>query len=250
VLSISLNLKGSKEMSISHELYKVKTQVKCPKCGGMREISKGAIYRWTTKNIGKTFDDYALETYCKSCANFKKKPERVRGLRIRDIYTVKCSKCGETRQIKGITIQTWLTERQDKNTEDYFKENLCRSCVGVKDGLRINYQGYSVVLLKANDKFASMCPHHKGVGTLLCLENRYLMAKMLDRPLEKWEVVHHKDGNKLNNPPDCSNYELVTRQSHLTVGFTNEKENYYIGLIIRLRKEIEELKSKLPLDKG
>ena len=38
------------------------------------------------------------------------------------------------------------------------------------------------------------------------LEHRYVMAQQLDRPLEKHERVHHKDGNRANNTPE--NLEL------------------------------------------
>lgn len=47
----------------------------------------------------------------------------------------------------------------------------------------------------------------------LTLEHRHIMANHLGRPLKNGEVVHHKDGNKLNNA--ISNLELVSRSGHL-----------------------------------
>lgn len=43
-------------------------------------------------------------------------------------------------------------------------------------------------------------------------EHRYVMREHLGRELEPWEVVHHKDGNPLNN--DLGNLELVEVGEH------------------------------------
>lgn len=43
-------------------------------------------------------------------------------------------------------------------------------------------------------------------------EHRYVVECFLNRPLSSSEIVHHKDGNKLNN--DISNLEVTTRSSH------------------------------------
>jgi hypothetical protein len=44
------------------------------------------------------------------------------------------------------------------------------------------------------------------------LESRWLMQRVLGRELTKAEVVHHKDGDPLNN--ELSNLELTTQYDH------------------------------------
>ena len=42
---------------------------------------------------------------------------------------------------------------------------------------------------------------------------RYVMEQVLGRPLDKNEIVHHIDGNKLNNDP--SNLQIMTKAEHV-----------------------------------
>ena len=43
-------------------------------------------------------------------------------------------------------------------------------------------------------------------------EQRFIMEQILGRKLERYEIVHHKDGNKLNNTPD--NLVVMTLKEH------------------------------------
>ena len=52
-------------------------------------------------------------------------------------------------------------------------------------------------------------------------EHRVIMEKHLDRKLEPWEVIHHKDGDTLNNNVD--NLEVIDWGEHTKMHHENSK---------------------------
>jgi hypothetical protein len=58
-------------------------------------------------------------------------------------------------------------------------------------------------------------------GKLWKLEHRHIMEQILGRALASSEIVHHKDGNGLNNTPD--NLELMTSSAHMSLHNTGTK---------------------------
>lgn len=74
-----------------------------------------------------------------------------------------------------------------------------------KNGSFITTEGYRRVLLAPDDPMVSMADRKRYV-----LEHRLVMARLINRPLDANETVHHIDGDRLNNDP--SNLQLRTGQ--------------------------------------
>ena len=56
------------------------------------------------------------------------------------------------------------------------------------------------------------------------LVHRYIAARMIGRLLEEGEVVHHKDGNKLNNKR--TNLQVCSREQHWRIHHGNTIHGY------------------------
>ena len=69
-------------------------------------------------------------------------------------------------------------------------------------------------------------------------EHRYIMEQILGRKLTKDEVVHHIDGNKLNNDP--SNLQVMSRAEHTRLHSKMGSYAFTEETIERLREKIKD----------
>ena len=127
----------------------------------------------------------------------------------RFIWTA-CATCGKTR---------WMNPHSPKK--------ICRSCGGravgkstalrqgkdhpaYKTGRYVGSGGYCYVLIEKDDPLIAMAGMKRHV-----LEHRLIVARRLGRVIGIDEVVHHIDGDKLNNDP--SNLQLLSRAEHTSL---------------------------------
>lgn len=141
-----------------------------------------------------------------------------------------CPICKKTRWVSKDNIKTLL----EKDTYT----GKCKHCRpkgkdanGYKGGKYIASTGYIAILITDDDPFVCM---RTARGTTY--EHRHIMAKHLDRPLTRFEHVHHRDGNKTNNSID--NLELVNGQTHCLITQMETEIN-------RLKKENAKLREDL-----
>lgn len=143
--------------------------------------------------------------------------------RLRMQTKVRCLKCGRIRYIdkrnyyKALKMGIWT--------------GLCIKCrpEGArsnkwKGGVIIRPDGYRLVWVSKIDPFASM----RDVRGYI-FEHRYIMAKIIGRPLKSEEQIHHLNGIKSDNRPE--NLELLNKKDHF--------------LITKLGKRIRELEAEL-----
>ena len=90
----------------------------------------------------------------------------------------------------------------------------CPECIGIhKHAINLTTKpywyenGYKIILLPNGE-------HIK--------EHRYVMEQHIGRKLSEKEIVHHKDGNKLNNNID--NLEVMSASEHSTLHRIKEIE--------------------------
>ena len=189
------------------------------------------------KCCGKPFKAYesSKRLYCsKSCAITKNWEKRERARKVKLV----CRSCGKEFELNAC-------ETRVKENKVHYCSAKCRD-EGRKSGKVIackqcGKQFYSI----RNDFCSQKCARdyrsanmdHKTYmenGYLVKFENGYnkkgnvklhraVMEEKLGRRLTPDEVVHHKDGNKLNN--DISNLEVMSRGDHSRLHRKKDLEN-------------------------
>jgi DNA-directed RNA polymerase subunit RPC12/RpoP len=128
-----------------------------------------------------------------------------------------------------------------------YMRKLCKSCnykslkLNIKErntnyrGGKTHEGGYVYILLYPDDFFYPMVDRRHYV-----FEHRYIMAKHLGRRLQKWEIVHHKNGIKDDNR--IENLELTTLGNHSLDHNKGYRDGYQKGLEDGRSKQIQELR--------
>ncbi len=143
--------------------------------------------------------------------------------RVRRTVLITCGKCGKDRWLhfdnlirhrrkptfSGLCQECWWNLTWVEKNRDHplkYKPN--------KNGYMVTYVGKHHPLAWKNGNI---------------YEHRLVMSEHLGRPLETWETVHHKDGNKINNALD--NLELISNSKHYIVTRMRNRIKYLEKLL-------------------
>lgn len=140
-----------------------------------------------------------------------------------------CTKCNKPRWVQSYYPTTKLICRKcnAKRVGSLAHFGPTNSCWR---GGKIYRRGYTLVRINRNHRFFKMCNSTGYIG-----EHRLVAAEKLNRPLEKWEQVHHLNGKKSDNRPE----NLVVLEAH--------KHFWVTKLTLRiqeLEKKVEELENE------
>ena len=114
----------------------------------------------------------------------------------------------------------------------YYKRGA--ECYQWKGGRHKDVNGYMIVWVDRLSPYYSMTGKSEDMP-----EHRLVMAQHLGRCLEKWEIVHHKNGIKDDNR--IGNLMLLPEKSYHVV------DSYAKSYIAKLEKRVKELESRLGL---
>lgn len=152
---------------------------------------------------------------------------RPRGKGQKAFIEITCKKCGKWRFVQ------WNAVQQKLNNPKY--TGLCNQCSNHRYGLdhpnwkggsRKTVQGYIALTISPRHPMATMRNQRREI-----YEHRLIMALHLNRPLKRYEHVHHKDGNRTNNHLD--NLELVTTQQNQSLKDMLSRIKYLENLLIQ-----------------
>ena len=164
-----------------------------------------------------------------------------------------CSDCGYTR---------WVALKTCKNSN-----GRCNTCAkaarkGIsllatrgannpawKGGRLLLKSGYIRVSVYPEDQYFEMGKSNKGHVVRTILEHRLVMARHLERCLERWEIVHHKNGDRADNR--LENLELLPNQSEHQSSIQLQQEvNKLRKRVGYLEERVIQLEAQSILDQG
>lgn len=149
----------------------------------------------------------------------------------------RCVHCGRLGFRTSVETRQKLSESQRAHQRANPQPNGANAHAW-KGGKRRSADGYIYLWTSPDDFFYPMATVNGGIA-----EHRLVMAKHLNRCLQSWELVHHKNGIRDDNRID--NLELTIRGSHIQRHGKGYRDGYAKGFKDGHLKQIQILLQRI-----